>query len=92
MNLNIDVTKTGLQIPLKSIFSEIRIRTPKTQTSDWLIYLFYQFEACFFWRDTTHVLTWITEKTDFRDRTNSSEIKKVGIRGGGLPFSGTQAT
>ena len=40
---------------------------PKKQTSDWLTYLVYQLEACFFWWATTwtHGLTQISEKIDF---------------------------
>ena len=39
----------------------------KEQSTDWLIFLVYQLEA-FFWQETTwtHVLTQISEKTDFR--------------------------
>ena len=38
--------------------------SPKKQAFDWLTYMVYQLEACFFWRETTpnNVLTWISEK------------------------------
>ena len=39
---------------------------PKKQGSDWLTYLVYQLEACFFGEETTwtYVLTRISEKTN----------------------------
>ena len=47
---------------------ESRVFPAKKQISDWLTYLVYQLEACFFWRETiwAHVLTWISEKTNFK--------------------------
>ena len=40
---------------------------PKKQAYNWLTYLVYKLEACFFCRETTwtHVLTQISEKTDY---------------------------
>ena len=52
---------------LKSVFPKIRVRTWVQVASDWLTYLVYQLEAWFFWQESTwtHVLTLISEKTEF---------------------------
>ena len=73
------------RIGLQSVFSKIRVRhefkpfsRQKKQTSDWLTYLVYQLEACFQHETTfkTHVLTQISEKTDFS--LGLSILKKMG--------------